>query len=48
MKMTETEYEELILRFKWLAEKVEPCYTNEVENLVEQYEKEYKQYVIKW
>ena len=48
MKMTEKEYEELILRCKWLAEKGEPCYKNEAENLVEQYEKEYKQYVIKW
>lgn len=45
MKITENEYKELMMRFKWLAEKSEQCYQNEVKNLIEQYEKEYKEYI---
>lgn len=46
MKMTVTEYKELIAHFEFLEDKVEACYKRETEQVLEKIKEEYKQYVI--
>lgn len=46
MKITETEYKELIAHFEFLEDKVEDCYKRETEQVLEKIKEEYKQYVI--
>lgn len=48
MKMTETEYRELIARFEFLEDKVEACYKRETEQVLENIKEEYKRYIIKF
>lgn len=48
MKMTETEYRELIAHFEFLEDKVEECYKHETERVLEKIKEEYKKYIIKF
>ena len=46
MKMTEKEYKELINIFRYLNDKVEDCYKRETDRAVEEFEEEYKKYIV--
>lgn len=46
MKMTEKEYRELVAHLEFIADKAEDCYRREVEQLLEDLKKKYKQYVL--
>lgn len=46
MKMTKKEYDELIARIRFIADKCEECYEREVDRAVERLEEELKRSVI--
>lgn len=48
MKMTQQEYDELIAHFAFLEDKVEACYKQETEKVLERLKEEYKKYVVKY
>ena len=48
MQMSEEEYERLISRFEFLNDKVESCYKQETDKVVENIKKEYKKSVTRF
>lgn len=48
MKMTESEYKDLIAHFEFLNDKVEKCYKRETDAVVKKLKEEYEKYVIKF
>ena len=47
MKMTKTEYFELVAHFSFLEDKVENCYKRETERVLEKLKEEYAKYIVK-
>jgi hypothetical protein len=48
MQMTEQEFKDLMAHFYFLGDKIDPVYKRETDKVIENIEKEYKQYVKKW
>lgn len=48
MTMTQKEYKELIAHFEFLNDKVEDCYKQETNAVVERLKKEYEKFVEKY
>ena len=48
MQMTEQEFKDLMAHFHFLGDKIDPVYQRETDKVIENIEKEYKQYVKKW
>lgn len=48
MQMTEQEFKDLMSHFYFLGDKIDPVYKRETDKVIENIEKEYKQYVKKW
>lgn len=47
-QMTEQEFKDLMAHFYFLGDKIDPVYKRETDKVIENIEKEYKQYVKKW